>query len=1321
MPRHDQSSLRVQQRAWFGLILVAAALVVASPVFGQDSTGAASAAAPPVAREPIDLAGRSVRTWRQDQEQWVLLVGFGEQPAAVMRGVEGLRAQEIVVRLRTTPTTDGVTYQLDVYAEGVASLPGQTPKKTARLTLQTDEPPRLTPYDQRGLRALNGPPTEFGSLARSGFLSASSPTAERRAVPSPSSVSSQRTVNPSGSAVEAQPSAGSILTPVAASLAPPGVVELPDASPSPTPTPETQATRQARKKPTGRPAPTDPLVTTTQYIQTKPTAPAARPAAAAPAGELPDVVEAPATGDNAQGGDSLPQVVESPMTQRGSDELPDAVEVPGGARGEGELPPAAEASELETAPTVPLIPDGPERGRPATDLAPLPDSGDEPTRVLPPSRSRIIDEQKKKNPFTPIFPGSQRITIIAPRNSSPNFDPQRLPTANGMDIMVIRGGVNIVTRSQQFGEIDISADNAVIWRRIAPDGGTYNLGPNGEQIEDAHAPMEFYLEGNVVLRQDEKKVAGNGDQRVYRAERVYYDVLYDRAVVLDAELDMFAPGLVAPAKVKSPRMDQFRPLEMAANGTWVYGLQQIRADRTTTTGSRFPNPGYRMNSRAIDITRIKTKQANPNTGKTVGDDSDPNAPEDLTWLIDARQNIFRMGRVPVFYWPRVLLETDDLEPPIRQLSFGTTTYFGQQVLVDFNGFRLIGKKKPKFIDLWNVDLDYLSYRTKQFPALGTEIGWFGNDLLNDLADPYREKKGQPPSITNDYFGYFDIWGLHDSGKDDLGPGPAIITSNIADGKAGFTRGTGGPSTALNGVPILNNPRGRLNFRHMQRFLPDDLEHEDEDLRLQLEVGGYTDRYFLEEYYKRLYDTGIDQETLLYGVRQKQNWAYSIWTEANLLSWETETQWLPKLDYFRLGDSLFNDWFTYFQHTGVDYASTHTASEVNNPNIFAFIPYDPISNTSGTLNSGRGYTNHEIDLKLDIGRLQEYIRIVPFLQGQVVGWTNQIDGQSMGRVWGAYGLRADMTAYRVYPSVQSELFNVHGLNHKIDFEAEYRNAVSNVNLDRIGVQDDLDDNSYETVRRYFALTNYAGGILPMQYDPRLLILRRGISPITGTTDIQASMQTLHMGIHQRLQTKRGPDGKRKIMDYMTLDLDTTYFPNSNRDNFGKPFGQNMYNWQWFVGDRTSLVSYGWFEFWNITGNPIYKTNTNHNDNPFGLNVITSGINLNRPPRGSVFLGYTIVNTGPIATSAPVTTISYWLSPKWFGSTSLTYDFGNHILLAAMGSLTRIGADYLTSLGVTVDPQRQSWTFAVTVSPRLGSTMRTGSAMMTAFDPRYAPTQ
>ena len=254
-------------------------------------------------------------------------------------------------------------------------------------------------------------------------------------------------------------------------------------------------------------------------------------------------------------------------------------------------------------------------------------------------------------------------------------------------------------------------------------------------------------------------------------------------------------------------------------------------------------------------------------------------------------------------------------------------------------------------------------------------------------------------------------------------------------------------------------------------------------------------------------------------------------------------------------------------------------------------------------------------------------------------------------------------WKQYPNVESELFNVHGLNHKINFEVDYRDAYSNVKLNQLGIQDDLDDNTYEVTRRYFALTNYAGGILPPQYDPRHLILRRAISPITGTTDVQASIETLQLNLHQRLQTKRGPEGRRRIIDYMTLDVTSTYFPYAQRDNFGKPFGQNMYNWQWFIGDRTSIISYGWFEFFKITGKPLYATNPARHNDPFGLNVITSGISISRPPRGNVFIGYTVLDTGPITTSALNTTITTGSARSGIGTYSNMYDFGNAILLSS----------------------------------------------------------
>ena len=87
----------------------------------------------------------------------------------------------------------------------------------------------------------------------------------------------------------------------------------------------------------------------------------------------------------------------------------------------------------------------------------------------------------------------------------------------------------------------------------------------------------------------------------------------------------------------------------------------------------------------------------------------------------------------------------------------------------------------------------------------------------------------------------------------------------------------------------------------------------------------------------LFDVGSDQETVAYGIRQKDNWAATIWAEANLQNWYTDTQWLPRLDYYRLGDSLVNNHITYFTHSGLDYANTHTDNMVNNKNLFGLHP------------------------------------------------------------------------------------------------------------------------------------------------------------------------------------------------------------------------------------------------------------------------------------------------------------------------------------------------------------------------------------------------
>jgi len=1265
----ERSSRRSHRGVWLGLILASGMVRTLSAQETPDDTASSRLA------DPIVLAANRVTEWNAPDGRWVHLYG----DSSILQGVEGIRAREAVVRVSDVSTAIEKIVQVEVYAEGQVRVAGNEgpPQPRFHVVFRTAEV-RLKCYHPSGPSTPKDPPWQLQIVRRSGFRE------PKPAVADPKGAGPEPVVGRGPAAGDDQTQASP--QPVAATQT---AVPGPD-----------QPSRDELPGPVGagaeayRPATPklDPMVQPAQYIGN------------------------PIPGPTTAGGTSL---ANDPQVQRTRAQQ----QPPGG----GGQPPIVDLPPIEGAPEVQVPNLSPNREDLPPNIEPLPGSDGALTVPVLPGGAPGQGPQNApgtatpRPPIVPITPGSQRATFLFPRSGRKMEIKLLNKTPEGVETWICRGGINLVTRAPRFGTIDIEADEAVIWRGPSPKKGEPFVGVNGETwVDDARQPMEVYLEGNVVLRQDENKVAGKGDQRTVRAPRLYYDFLTDRMLAPNAEIDLFAPSLLAPVSIKTPRLEQFRSLVRLPNGLYTLAEQpEIRLQPAEMTGSRFPNPGYKITSRSIDLTRHSRPLTNPTTGKEARDPDDINStPEEIIWRVDARQNFYYMGPVPAFYWPHVVQDLDDLEPPLRMIAFNTNNYFGQQLKTDWNGFRLLGKRRPKWIDIWNIDVDYLSARTKQFPALGSEMGWYGTDLIRDLTDPYHEDPKPADHFTKNYFGYFDIWGLRDGGIDVLGAGPAIVTNGPAGaGKAGFQRSAD---------PPFQEDRERLTIRHNQRFLPEDEEHEFEELRLQVEVGYASDRNFIEEYYKRLFDTGMDEETLAYGIWQKDNQYANIWTEANLQNWYTDTQWLPRVDYYRLGDSLCSNMFTYYTHTGMDYAVIHTDIMVNNPNLFAYMPFDPISNTTGTFSSGRFYTNHELDMPLNIGNV---VRFVPYVQGQAVGWTDQLGGGplghlptgAMGRYWGAAGLRGEFTAYKLYPAVESDLWNVHGLNNKISLFFDARAAASNVKINNIAVQDDLDDNTYEYVRRYLALTSFTGGLLPFPYDPRHLILRQMVSPITGTTDVQSSIDTVQLGIHQRLQTKRGPIGRRRIVDYMTLDATTTYFPYAARDNFGTPWGQAMYNWQWYIGDRTSIVSAGWFDFFKLVGSTPLVNNNVPGYNPNGLNIITSGISISRPPRSNIYLGYTIIDTGPIKTSAINLSMSYWLSPKWFGTFSESYDFGNAVSLGSMFSFTRIGRDYLTTLGLSVDPQRNSYMFAFQITPRLPGMRNGATSGMGSFDTRFAPTQ
>ena len=102
------------------------------------------------------------------------------------------------------------------------------------------------------------------------------------------------------------------------------------------------------------------------------------------------------------------------------------------------------------------------------------------------------------------------------------------------------------------------------------------------------------------------------------------------------------------------------------------------------TGSRFPNPGYSISSKTIDLTRNTRPLTNPDSGKEADDDPDHPAPpkEEQIWHVDARQNFYWGGPIPFFF-----LAEDQRRPGRPAVSaandrFNSVNYFGQQLKTD---------------------------------------------------------------------------------------------------------------------------------------------------------------------------------------------------------------------------------------------------------------------------------------------------------------------------------------------------------------------------------------------------------------------------------------------------------------------------------------------------------------------------------------------------------------------------------------------------------------------------------------------------------------
>lgn len=647
----------------------------------------------------------------------------------------------------------------------------------------------------------------------------------------------------------------------------------------------------------------------------------------------------------------------------------------------------------------------------------------------------------------------------------------------------------------------------------------------------------------------------------------------------------------------------------------------FHATKAWATTSKFGVPGYRL--QASDIF-LENRRIEPLFGSTRFDPRTGRPVSNEVQWMTSLNNVFYVEQLPVTYLPYVSAPAENPNIPLKRASAGYDRVFGGRLQTVWDAFGVFGIEQPRGVD-WFLHSDTFTDR-------GTGLGTSGN---YEFRDPF----GIPGLVKGEGI----IYGVYDEGRDNLGNGRRDL---IPD----------------------NEERGRVRLRHRH-----DLPY---GLTVIGEVGLISDRNFLEQYFEREFDRDKDNETLLYAKQQLDNFAWTGIARPQLNDFENTTEWLPRGDLYLLSEPFFDGRLTWSSHTSAGYGRLRVSEGPTDPTeIFTPLPF--IADLDGAVLM----TRHELNAPFSLGP----VNFVPYVWGEAAYWDQGFARQDLDRYVGAAGLRGSLMFWRTFPEVYSEMFNLNGLAHKSLFEFDYSYTDSTQPLSAIPQYNEFDENAQERFRERF-LTNTFGGVLPGQLEPRFYAVRTGAgSYVTAPYhELVADQQVLRLAWRNTLQTKVGPPERLRIKDWMSLDLEASFFPEAERDNFGEDIGLLGAFYRWNLSDQTTFLANAQYDLFENA------------PEIFNVGFITG-----RGERGNIYLGLRQVKGANLDSMIATASFSYQMSPKWIATAGTAYDLRENRNGGQSMTITRIGADFLVHVGANFDAGKNNAGFTLAIEPRLGA--------------------
>jgi lipopolysaccharide assembly outer membrane protein LptD (OstA) len=597
------------------------------------------------------------------------------------------------------------------------------------------------------------------------------------------------------------------------------------------------------------------------------------------------------------------------------------------------------------------------------------------------------------------------------------------------------------------------------------------------------------------------------------------------------------------------------PVVMRAQSIRQLTLGEYRAEKVELTTSSFATPSYSIKADRAYVRTYDT--GDPRLGNRT--------------VFSADHATFRAFDLPVFYLPKASGSMTDNGSPLRSLGVSNSKHFGFGVLSEWGLFETLGQQPPDGLDM-TYRLDYF---TDRGPAGGINASYNGGFVTDTKRDPWN------------FNGDFQSYIVNDHGEDDLG-------RDRLD------------------VEPPHDLRGQVLWEH-QHFFPDDWQ-------IQIRSGYISDPTFMEEWFEDEWDQDQPYATELYLKRQRQTEAFTLLgsiqpndfvTSYEYMQEQFEIERLPEAGYYRIGDSLFEDQFTFFSANTVSGLKFDESNATLEEQGFepGTSPGLPSVGTTGTTSDTvyRGDFRQELNYPFTAGQF----RVVPYVMGRYTAYSDSPDGDNQNRLMSAVGMRLTTAFWKVDDSAHSKLFDIHRIRHVVEPQVHLFTSAQNVDQNDVFIYDEA---------------------------------------IDKINDVTAAQ----IAIRQRWQTKRGGPGRWRSVDFLTLDVEGNFFANQPDDDDLEPTG---FRGLFFDSmpeasiPRNSINADG---LWRISDSMAVLADAQYNLDDGVLATASIGLAARRDEYLSYFIGTRYIDE--LDSNITTLAITYQLTPKYTLGLSGSYDFG-----------------------------------------------------------------